>query len=272
MSRILLAGYGALAQQLAALRIAKKDDVIGIKRQKIDSKIPLIYLDLSITKQLTAIPDRLDYVVITLSPDEMTDESYQKHYYESVNNLMRYLSKQETQPYVIYVSSTRVYGQCKGEWIDEESETQPTSRKGQILLETENLLSTYENSTIVRFSGIYGNTRDRLIKKIQKGSGLQATPKLYTNRIHEDDCVGILSFLIDEHANQKELKSLYLCSDHSPTPLYEVGKWIAKQYKVPTPKVLQLETNNQGKRCRNQKILQQGYRFKYPTFKEGYLA
>jgi len=136
----------------------------------------------------------------------------------------------------------------------------------QVLSYSENSLT---NTTVVRFSGIYSANRLHFFKRIAAAELVNLQPLQYSNRIHVDDCAGILTHLIDKVAAGIAIERVYLASDNHPAPLNEVGQWIAQQIKV-TPCQHAPQRNTGSKRCKNNLILESGYRFVFPSFKEGY--
>jgi nucleoside-diphosphate-sugar epimerase len=272
MATILLAGFGKLAHSLAHKLLHNGHHVIGISR----SKKNLNHLNFtSITCDLTQpIPNNLinnpiDIAVITLSPDGYSNQDYRRSYFEATRNLLDFFNGTSTT--MIWVSSTRVYAQNNGEWVDEQSETRPADDKGKILLDSEHMvLEHHPNNCIVRFAGIYGPDRNRFLNTIKHGAQLQKTPPYYTNRIHQDDCVGLLHFLIEKQIQGKAIDSIYLGCDDDNAPIFEVAEWIAKTFNFPPPQALHLTEYKQNKRCRNERIKQLGYRFHYPNYQAGY--
>jgi nucleoside-diphosphate-sugar epimerase len=174
---------------------------------------------------------------------------------------------------VFLLSSTSVFGQTKGEWVDETSPTTPLDFRGRRVLEAEALLAASDQaSTIVRLGGIYGPQRVGLIEKVR--SGRATFPKgaiRYQNRIHRDDCAGALRHLMRLPAPEP----LYLGVDCEPTDEASVLRWLAGALGAPEPRPVKDGGDDGGrgnKRCRNDRLLASGYAFRYPTFREGYAA
>src|SRR5690606_24982960 len=98
---------------------------------------------------------------------------------------------------VLFASSTAVYGQDDGSWVDETSPTEPRRFTGRCLLEAEALLAgSGLGFSNVRFAGIYGPGRGRLLSQVLDGSAVFGSEPHITNRIHRDDCAGFLQHLI----------------------------------------------------------------------------
>lgn len=124
-------------------------------------------------------------------------------------------------------------------------------------------------STVVRFSGIYGPCRNHLINKVKQGDVAAKEPLKYTNRIHRDDCAGVLCHLINKQFNQAQLEQCYLASDDTPASMFDVTHWLADQLNaMTTTETISRITGS--KRCSNQRLKDSGYSFKYPSYQEGY--
>ncbi len=272
---ILLIGFGDIAQRLSK-KLFNQYDITGIRRSKFHypgvSVVQANILDTSAMASL--LQTKRDVIVITLTPDDMSDEGYQSAYVKPLEVLLTSLAGQDYRPrLILFISSTSVYGQQNAEWVDEISITEPKSYSGQRLLEAEKLLlNSHFSSCVVRFSGIYGPGRQRLIEQVIEGQGAEKEPILYSNRIHADDCAGVLQHLIEKQ-KYETIETHYLASDCEPTPLYEVKQWLAQQLNLPKehlkPKALG-RTLRSSKRCRNQRLLYSGYQFLYPNYQAGY--
>jgi nucleoside-diphosphate-sugar epimerase len=163
----------------------------------------------------------------------------------------------------LFTSSTAVYGQSRGEWVDESSATEPLGFNGRILLEAEEIVrETPATGINVRLSGIYGPGRTRLLQKIWNGEA--TTAESWTNRIHVEDCAGALQHLM----RLGNPEAVYLGSDDEPVTTRVVTTWLSAELGVPAPPFGQTERLN--KRCRNARLREAGYRFTYPTYREGY--
>ncbi|MAD58443.1 MAG: hypothetical protein CMK44_07725 [Porticoccus sp.] len=255
---------------------ALPSDIEAIKGDLCDSENFLFILDNS----------NIDIIVITLTPDYMSDQGYLDSYVTGANVLKSTLKKLSYRPQlIVWVSSTGVYSQCCGEWVDESSVASSKSYRGKRLLEAENIvksiseeLSVDENtsikSVIIRFSGIYGPYRGRLLNNIKEGRIAPKYPIIWTNRIHVDDCVGIIIHILKLYSQKKYVSDLYIGTDDQPVPTHEIQTWLANQMGViPTQKneiSKQLGGQNPNRRCSNKLIKDSGYTFIFSNFKEGY--
>ena len=270
--RILIAGCGDLGNALGNRLTAEEHNLWGLRRKpgRPRSKIRPIPADL--TDPLPELPADLDVVFFTAAPRNPTEGDYKRTYVDGMKNLLESLSAQGQSPSrVIFTSSTSVYGQADGEWVDEESETDPPDYRGKLMLEAEEVLRSGPfPSVIVRFGGIYGPGRVYMLRRIAKGRlPLPAKPH-FTNRIHRADCVGVLHHLM--HLDNPA--PLYLGVDSDPVDKIELLKWLAEQLDAPAPKLAKPGDKSKeragSKRCRNDLLLASGYSFKYPTYREGF--
>ena len=287
---ILIAGCGDIGSQLAELfykdtrskNITGPDNfqTYGLKRSKgIDTNcIRWIQADLTRPQTLTSIPEA-DYLIYTATPGQRTEAAYRRTYLEGLKHIVNAVEKTRIKR-IFMVSSTSVYGQNNGIWVNEQTPAVPQSFSGRIIREAESWLENHSiPSSIIRFSGIYGPGRDFLIRKILAGGySLQQSPPKYSNRIHRDDCALVLAHLIRRDNLNKPLASTYLASDCEPASEWEVHQWLGRRLgaEIPTAATHQRTTHQrtvkQNKRCSNSRLLQSGFVFKYPNFRIGYQA
>lgn len=276
MAKILIIGCGSIGTQLAELLTAKGHQVVGLKRNPPVSEdtIGIAYFkgDLSASETLKALPIDFDFVYFIVSPDGRNQESYEAIYKVGVNNLLAHFSNAETTPQWFFVSSTSVYGQTQGEWVDENSITCPVNATSQLIrLAEQSLIALNAHHVIVRFSGIYGPGREYLLRMARQVPAIQQDPPYYTNRIHQTDCVGVLVFLLECRLAKIVLESCYLASDDDPAPTWEVMSWLAERLACSLPSIKAMgQDAEMNKRCNNQRLKALGYQFNYPSFKEGY--
>jgi nucleoside-diphosphate-sugar epimerase len=270
MATILIIGCGAIGTELARTLIAKGHTVTGIRRNppSHDSGIHIIRADINSAADLEKLNTNFDQLFFIVSADGRTEQSYRQVYQIGLNNV---LTKFAAVP-CIFVSSTSVYGQSHGEWVDEESIAQPDSVNSQLIRQAEQQLTALNpQNIVVRFSGIYGRGREYLLNRAKQSPAIQQTPPYFTNRIHQDDCVQILFFLLEKKLARTALAQYYLASDDDPAPMYEVISWLAEQLNCPKPTIQPATTDSSmNKRCNNQRLKALGYLFTYPGYQDGY--
>lgn len=273
MANILVIGCGNIGYRLAAALSCDGHCVTALKRTPLAVPAPfsLVLGDILQPSSLASLPTEYDLVVLVLSASGRHAEQYQALYQTGLNTVLNHFAG-ATPPFLM-VSSTSVYGQNGGEWVDEASPTQPASATAEWLVKAEQRLwQAGERNCVVRFSGIYGPGRDWLLRRAAAGEAIQRDPPNYTNRIHQDDCVAVLLFLIGKMLDGTKLDPCYLASDNDPAPLWDVMTWIAGQFGYLPPQALPSATGApQNKRCNNARLNALGYRWLYPSYKDGYL-
>jgi nucleoside-diphosphate-sugar epimerase len=276
MAKILIIGCGAIGTQLAHVLSTNGHQVTGLKRNppKTDAgNVNYFTADITAPADLKDLPLDFDVLYFIVSPDGRNEESYRDIYESGLNNLLNKFTLAGSTPHWIFVSSTSVYGQSKGEWVDEDSIAQPENVTSQRIRQAEKKLMDLDaNNIVVRFSGIYGPGREFLLRMAMQGPAIQKNPPYFTNRIHEQDCIGVLAFLLERRLAGVALKQCYLASDDDPAPMWEVISWVAEHLKCQPPVVKSVDDHGvMNKRCNNQRLKALGYKFHYPSFKDGYL-
>jgi nucleoside-diphosphate-sugar epimerase len=271
--KLLIIGCGDIGQRLARQLDQNRYAVTGLRRDP-PTDLPFLQYricDATRPDQLEPIVNNgnFDVIVISLTPAERSDAGYQLAYVQTCLNLVAGLKRYQQQPrLVIFVSSTAVYAQNDGSWVDEQSPTEPDSFSGKRLLEAEQIIQKSGLAhCIVRFSGIYGPGRTRLIEQVKQGRA--SASQHYTNRIHADDCAGVLAHLIEQQPRQN-LASIYLASDSSPAPMFEVVSWMARQLDLGDFLAPDAANERGNKRISNQRLLGSGYELRYKDFRSGY--
>ena len=278
MANILIAGCGYVGTALG-LRLAAAGHIVwGIRRsaEGLPAGIRHLAADLTAPETLQDLPPALDVVFYTAAPNGSEEAAYRAIYVDGLRYVLEALVRQHQSPRrVLLTSSTAVYAQSAGEWVDETSPTEPQHFTGRRVLEGERvLLDGPFPGTVLRLGGIYGPGRTSLIDRVRQGlATCREGPPLYTNRIHRDDCAGALHHLM----TLPQPDSRYIGVDHEPADYCDLLRWLAAQLGAPPPRLeassgtdtRRLRTN---KRCRHDKLIASGYVFHYPTFREGYAA
>ncbi|WP_179957533.1 SDR family oxidoreductase [Exilibacterium tricleocarpae] len=278
VEKLLIVGCGDLGRRLARRLDPAAFEVHGLRRSDTALPAPIhaVSGDVSERAPTAALLRReaYDVVVATLTPDARSDTGYRRAYVDTMTVLTSELAALSHPPrLVIFVSSTSVYGQNAGEWVDESAPTRPQSFSGRRLLEAERcLLDSGLPGCVVRFSGIYGRGRARLVQQVRDGAGACQAPPQYSNRIHAEDCAGVLQHLMALSRRPGSLAPVYVASDCDPAPLWDVKQWLAGRLGLPPDHLQPSASRGQGKRCSNRLLLSTGYRFQYPDYRSGYGA
>ena len=273
---ILIAGCGYVGSALAVRLVAEGHAVWGLRRNPVPlpEGVHPVAADLSDPQTLGALPGDLDYVFYTAAAGGYDESRYRAAYVDGPRNLLAALASQQ-QPVkrIFFTSSTGVYAQQDGEWVDETSPTEPTHFSGTMILEGEQVFCEGPfPSTAVRLGGIYGPGRMQTLDRVRDRVVTCPAEPTYVNLIHREDCAGILHHLL--HVENPE--ALYLGVDCEPAERGGLYRWIADLIGVPEPPTDDAEPEGRrargNKRCSNARLLATGYAFAFPTYREGFQA
>lgn len=267
---VLIAGCGYVGTALGERLVKRGHTVWGLRRDPSGLPPPFrkVAADLTSARDLSALPGDIDYVVYAASAGEATDAAYERAYVTGLRNLLDALRGGSLRR-VFFTSSTAVYAQADGSWVDESSETEPTHFSGIRTLEAERLLlAGPAPATVLRCAGIYGPGRTRLIESVRNGTA--PLSDRFTNRIHRDDIAGAVVHLIDARVAE----DILVLSDDEPALQRDVTHFLAERLGVSPPTTTSSEASGRGghKRCRNDKLKATGYRLLFPSYREGYAA
>lgn len=270
--RVLIAGCGYVGCVLAERLVAAGDEVVGLRRSvaALPAGVAPFAADLADPASLRALPGRFDAVVYAAAPDRREEAAYRAVYVDGVARL----ADATAGARFALVSSTSVYGQDGGEVVDEDSPTEPAGWNGRSVLEGETrVLRGAARPLVLRCGGIYGPGRARMLEAARAGRlALPAGGPRYTNRIHRDDVAGALEHLLRLPAPE----ALYVGVDAEPAPEEAVHRFVAdlvgRPLPPPGPGGPGPGAPASGKRCSSRRLLESGYRLRFPTFREGYAA
>lgn len=207
-------------------------------------------------------------IVITLTPENSSPQAYHSAYWLNVQLIVQALAPQN-HPFIIFASSTRVYGENRGEWVDEATLAQPKDEQARILLATEHwLAANVPASCAIRFSGIYGPGRDYLLRQVLAGEGGDTQ---YTNRIHQVDACGVIVFVISRVLKGLPVPNTLLASDIQPFTSADIRRAIADFLGLPASHLKPSQGLRGGnKRCCVNRLQQLGFCWQYPNSLMGY--
>jgi nucleoside-diphosphate-sugar epimerase len=273
MARVFIAGAGYVGT-VAARLLAQAGHAVDIGRRTPGGEPGSHAMDVLRPATYPAALGEAECVVYCVSADGFTEEAYRDAYVTGLANVIRAAAAAGRARRLVFVSSTGVFGQDDGGVVNESSAPLPKGFSGRTLLEGEALLAAAPfEATAIRFSGIYGPGRDRLIRMVRSGSPVSAKSRAaITNRIHRDDCARAIVHL----AGRPAVQPLYLGSDEAPTPMGEILDWIAARLGLPPPPVgednAQVLQRGGNKRISSARLRGEGFRFLCPTYREGFEA
>lgn len=279
--RRLIIGCGYLGRRVAARWIAGGDEVFALTRFEQNAAalrelgLSPILGDVTDAVSLQTLPD-CDTVLHAVGFDRAASASKREVYVDGLSNVLDQLAGRCRR--FIQISSTSVYGQQDGEWVDEDAPAESSTESGEICIAAERLVlnrfsgdATSGQGTVLRLSGIYGP--DRLLSRIDALKNAQPLPGPeagWLNLIHVDDAVETVVTC----AEVQSLDSVYLVSDDRPILRGEYYRLLAKLVGAPEPifdpHTVARHSRGINKRCRNRKLRNQlGVQLQYADIESG---
>jgi nucleoside-diphosphate-sugar epimerase len=284
--RTLIVGCGYVGLALGTELKRLGHEVFGVRRSTAcradfeSAGIGLIAADLTRPETFEAFHGPFDWVVNLASAGQGGVEEYRQVYLTGTRNLLAWLRAAPPKKYV-YTSSTGVYGQTDGSAVKEESEMVPPNETGVVLRQTEELVLAAVAewkcpAVILRLAGIYGPGRGHYFRQFLAGTAkIEGDGLRHINMIHLDDVVGVI---LDVLKSGRPGDVFNAVDDEPVTQLY-FFRWLAESLGKDLPPFDPTATQAERKRgWTNKKVLnrklkmQLGYRFRYPTFRQGYTA
>ena len=274
-------GFGQVAQSFIKKLInEKKDfDLSTTSRQKTHQKdfnnIKINTYQFTKEKSdsfIIKILEDAEYILISIPPIDGKDivaDFFEKNQ-KNINNFK----------WITYLSATSVYGDHKGDWVNENSITKPSSPNGVSRLQAENSWTSLSNKNnyplqIFRLAGIYSD-QFNILKRLQIGQ-VQIVDKKnhFFSRIHVEDISNILFRSLNNFKNNE----IYNICDDKPASQGEVVAYGAKLLKLKKPNSVKLEEleskmlqnfYKDSKKVNNKKMKAFfNYNLKFPTYVEG---
>lgn len=285
--RVAVLGCGYVGLELGRQLAADGHDVVGVRRSEsgieaVDAAgLEPVQADVTDPDALGRVPDA-DRVVFAASSGGRGAERAREVYVEGQRTAIDAFGERADPPErYVYTSSTGVYGDHGGDWVDESTPLDPTTDKTRVLAEAERVARerTAEHGiagSVARFAGLYGPRRYRLSRYIEG-----PVTAGYLNMVHRDDAAGAVAFLLVEGIDED-----VLVVDDEPAEKWSFADWLADECGVERPSKRTKEERLAAgdlsdaaerrvltsKRCSNARLRELGYEFRYPTFREGYRA
>ncbi len=224
---------------------------------------------------LAALP-AADVMLYAVGFDRTAGPTQRDIYVHGLDNVLNHAADRAER--LIYLSSTSVYGQTDGTWVDESSPCRPARPNGQVCLEAETLLLQHEGAAaresrnILRLAGIYGP--DRLLARVEalrSGEPLKGNPDAFLNLIYVDDIVRSIDACLERGGKD----TLYLVCDDRPITRLEYYSELAKLSGAAAPRFVPGDTarhslESLNKRCRNTRLRSElQVELAYPTITTG---
>ncbi|MBJ2258792.1 SDR family oxidoreductase [Pseudomonas psychrophila] len=274
---VLIAGCGDIGSRLATRLLDSDWQVYGLRRSidRLPAGVIGVAGDLFGAQCPAQWPTgQIDYLVYSAAATDHDEAGYQAAYVDGLTHTLNWLEQNGQRPKrLLFVSSSSVFGQKDGEWVDETFPAQASNYSGRIMLDAEQVaLNSALAASVVRLTGIYGPGREWMLGQVRKGYRVAVDPPLYGNRIHADDAAGLLAFLLEADREGKTLDDTYIGVDNAPVPLAEVVGWLRERLGV-TEWAEETSTRRAGsKRCSNARAKALGWEPRYSSYREGYAA
>ena len=269
---VLIAGCGDLGTEVGLRLHTLGRHVVGLRRRAELLPPGIDGHSVDLAREKPVVPPDTDTVIVAIAAGSPDPEVYRAAYVTGLANLLDALDEARVTPSrFLLVSSTAVYNIDDGSTVDEQTPANPGGGTDAILLEAEELLrGRVPNAVVLRLGGVYGPGRERLISQVRAGRATLADRSRLTNRIHRDDAAALIVHLMLRPATPE---TLYLGVDSTPVPGVEVLAFLAAELGLPNPEIVETGSRRGGnKRISNQRVLDTGFTFSYPSFREGYRA
>jgi nucleoside-diphosphate-sugar epimerase len=282
--RVLIAGCGYVGLALGQTLVRQGHEVYGLRRsrsgdqQLLAAGIRPLNGDITEPATLAALPGRYDWVVHCASSTGGGPEAYRRVYVEGACNLIDWLAPTPPTSFV-YTSSTGVYGQSDGSTVDENSPTEPEAVTARVLVEAERLLVAAAKerqwpAVVLRVAGIYGPGRGHWFKAFLAGEArIEGNGDRILNMVHREDVAGAILAALERGSPGQ----VYNVADDEPVRQLAFFEWLSGELNRPLPPSVPKTATGDSrrgvtdKRVSNRRLKEElGYRFIYPTFREGY--
>jgi len=286
--RVAILGCGYVGLELGR-QLTGDHDVVGVRRSaegvdRIESAgFEAVRADVTDSEALAQVPD-VDAVVFIASSGGRGAEAAREVYVEGLRTAIDHFCGRSDPPErVVYTSSTGVYGDHDGAWVDEETEIDPTTAKTEVLAEAERIALERPAEygavgTVARYAGLYGPDRYRLSRYVDG-----PVTEGYLNMVHRDDAAGAVRYLLESGRGRDEAVNVV---DDEPVSKWAFADWLAAECDEPEPSKRTIEERlaaedlsetverrlRTSKRVANDRLRELGYEFSFPTYREGYRA
>ena len=220
----------------------------------------------------------VDTLLWAVGYDRNTGLDIHEVYVDGVRNLLEVLPEEVGR--CVYISSTGVFGQTNGEWVDESSPCRPRRAGGAACLRAERLwLNSHwsDRLVILRLAGIYGPQRLPRMRQMRAAQPLNASPDEMLNLIHVDDAADVVERVAEASL---DLPRTFLVADTQPVPRREFYQELAGRFGTPPPTFdpSAADAPRGGrsgghKRVSSRRLREElGVELRYPSYREGLAA
>lgn len=274
---IAILGFGDLGERLCALLPASRWRRYGLRRNPlaVPEGVEGVGVDLLNTESLRVLSEiQPDVLVVALTPAERSVAGYAAGFAGAMRSILEGLAGFQPRQ-AFFVSSTRVYAEAAGGWVDEHSvlaDSDPFARS--IIQAEESFLQTLSGAFVLRAAGLYGHSPGPLLKRVAAGRLTPCEPLRYGNRVHRDDVAGFVAHCIDNPVGSDAEGRIVNLVDEAPVALQEVEAWFCEQLGRPySPQDIDPGVPPaRHKRIRSNTLRASAYALLYPDYRSGYSA
>lgn len=279
---MLIIGCGYIGQALARRYLARGDSVTGVVRTPASAEVlqrqeirPLVLdLDGDWPQTLETQGERIFYLA---PPPEQGDTD------PRVRRLVEVFAARGQPARLVYMSTTGVYGDCQGDWVDETRPIQPQVPRAKRRADAEQVLGQWSRRSgsdlvILRVAGFYGPGRLPLERIRQGLPVVREDESPYSNRIHAEDLVEVCLAAMARAGSG----DIYNVSDGHPTSMTDYFYRVADLAGLPRPPAISLAEAagrlspgmlsymQESRRLSNRKLREDlGVELRYPTLDQG---
>lgn len=256
---IVIAGAGDVGGRLARALAARGDEVLALRRREAAIEgVRTLRADVAGGQGLDRLPRGAEGLVFCAAPDRREEAAYRRLYVDGLRRLLDACDPARA----VFTSSTAVYGEDAGEWVDEATPPRPAAFNGRVLREAEQVVETLPGrGTVLRASGLYGPGRDLMWRKARSGEPGRAH---WTNRLHVDDAASALMHLLDLPAPA----AAYIGTDDRPAREDDVLAHLRARLGLPPGAAA--PGPETGRRLCNARLRASGWAPRFPDFRAGY--
>ena len=227
MKTLLIVGYGDIARR-AAPALQENYEVHALSRHVVaEDGVRAIQADLDDPTSLSVLAHTWDALLHFAPPGDTGDQDHRTRHLVETFRASAILPRK-----LLYISTSGVYGDCGGAWVDETRATNPQSQRAKRRVDAETSLKAWHPGCIaLRVPGIYA--QDRLpLERVKKGTPvLRDEDDVYTNHIHAEDLAAVCVKALE----RAPAGAIYNVSDDSEL---KMGAWfdlVADRHGLPRP-------------------------------------
>ncbi|MEM9397179.1 MAG: epimerase [Pseudomonadota bacterium] len=268
-STLAVLGYGDLGARVATKLDPERWRCVGFRRNPDKVLPPATGVAVDLAKPGSLLPLRElrpDALLVTLTPSARSEEGYRQGFSLAMASILEGLGGHKPSC-SIFVSSTRVYAERDGGWVDEDAPLSEEPQAKAIIAAERQLLEYSKNGIVLRAGGLYSETPGFLVRRITEQQFTAPNPPRYGNRIHRDDVARYIAHCVEERPAYPILNLV----DDGPVPIQEVEEWLAAQLSVSYEPPKEAEQNlSAHKRISNARLRASGFELGFPDYRSGY--